>query len=285
MMGAHHAACGAAAWLAVTTHLHVDLTAVHQHYPAAPTGFDIGLGLLDVGPSGVIIGALVCAGAALAPDADHHNATIAHALPPLSNIACTGIGRVAGGHRHGTHAIVGVIAFTVLAWLAGLWTIHTDAFGTVYPAAGALSVLLIAFAVKALQIIPDTVRKIPWVIGLAAGTLIALAAPEQRTWFVTAVTLGVLVHIAGDMLTTGGVNLVWPFTIKPPKVLSGIPVLKECWKENGYLAFPVLGNAGSWREWLMLVPISAYAIFGIGTVLVALSRTGIDHLIATVGLR
>lgn len=87
------------------------------------------------------------------------------------------------------------------------------------------------------------------------------------------------------MLTTGGVNLVWPLTIKPPKVLAWLPVLKYCWKPNGYLAFSVLGDAGSWREWLMLIPISAYAIFGIGTVLIALSRTGIDHLIATVGVR
>lgn len=80
------------------------------------------------------------------PDADHHNATIAHSLPPLSNAVCAGIGKVAGGHRHGTHSVIGIAAFVFVAWLAGLWTYDLDRFGTIYPGAGILSVLLVAFA-------------------------------------------------------------------------------------------------------------------------------------------
>lgn len=57
----------------------------------------------------------------------------------------------------------------------------------------------LAFAVKALQFIPEIVRN-----PLVAGVLIALAAPEQRTWFVTAVTLGVIVHIAGTCSPPAG---------------------------------------------------------------------------------
>lgn len=48
-------------------------------------------------PIGIVTGALVTAGAAMLPDADHHNATIAHSLPPLSNAMCAGIGKLAGG--------------------------------------------------------------------------------------------------------------------------------------------------------------------------------------------
>ena len=92
--------------------------------------------------------------------------------------------------------------------------------------------------------------------------------------------LGVIVHILGDMMTTGGCNLAWPVTIKPPKALREVPVLKNCWKPNGYLAFPVLGNAGSGREWALLVPISAYALFGVGAVLVGAAQESLQIIVA-----
>lgn len=284
MMGAHHAACGAAAWVALTTQLHVDLAPVTAHFNMAPAAFDIGLGLLDVSPVGIITGALVTAGAALIPDADHHNATIAHSLPPLSNVMCAGVGKVAGGHRHGTHSIIGIVAFVAVAWLAGLWTITTEHFGTVNIGAGILSVLLVAFAAKALKIIPDAMRKAPWGVGLAIGALIALFAPEEQGWFPIAMGVGVIVHILGDMMTTGGCNLAWPITVKPPKVLAAIPVINWMWKPNGYFAIPVLGNAGSWREWLLLVPIGLYALFGVGTTMVGMGKAGLTTVALALGL-
>ena len=60
-------------------------------------------------------------GAALVPDADHHNATIAHSLPPLSNAVCAGVGALAGGHRRGTHSLIGLAAFVAVAWIAGFF--------------------------------------------------------------------------------------------------------------------------------------------------------------------
>lgn len=271
MMGAHHAACGAAAWVALTTSATVNISAVTEPMGFGEQALQLGFGLMDLSPVGVLVGAFVCAGAALLPDADHHNATIAHSLPPLSNIMCASVGKLAGGHRHGTHSIIGIIAFVALAWVAGLLTFETELFGTIYPGAGIMSVLLVAFAVKALKIIPDGVKKSPWIVGLLAGTFIALFAPEEQFWFPAAMGIGVIVHILGDMMTTGGCNLVWPFTIRPPKVISRTPVLNRIWMKNGYVSFPVLGNAGSWREWLLLVPISAYAIFG---AVYALSQMG-----------
>jgi hypothetical protein len=56
MMGAHHAACGAAAWIALTTQVHVDLTLLAEKVPFLPQSMDIGMGLMDVRPVGVIIG-------------------------------------------------------------------------------------------------------------------------------------------------------------------------------------------------------------------------------------
>ena len=71
MMGPHHAASGAAIWLAVTTQLDVRLGALSRLLPGAPEYVSIGMGLLDFTPVAVIAGAIVTAGAALVPDADH----------------------------------------------------------------------------------------------------------------------------------------------------------------------------------------------------------------------
>jgi membrane-bound metal-dependent hydrolase YbcI (DUF457 family) len=72
----------------------------------------------------------------------------------------------------------------------------------------------------------------------------------------------VVVHIVGDMITTGGVPLLWPIVIKPPKFLRKLPVLNNVWKANGAFSLPLLGRAGSRREWLVLIPVSAYAMVG-----------------------
>ncbi|ALE07393.1 hydrolase [Arthrobacter sp. ERGS1:01] len=263
MMGPHHAACGAAAWLAVTTRFHIDLTGAAHTLAFLPPGIDVGLGLLPVSASGVLAGTIVTAGAALLPDADHRHATIAHSLPPLSNAMCIEVGRLSGGHRHGTHSVLGMAVFVGIALLAGMWTAQLAPFGTIYPGAGILSVLLGAFAAKALKFIPDTMRKFPWILGLALGAFITFFAPQEQFWFPLAVALGVAVHIAGDMLTTGGCNLMWPLSLRPPKFARKIPLVRNVWKRNGSVAIPVLGNAGSYREWMLLVPVSAYAVFGI----------------------
>ena len=284
MMGAHHAACGAAAWVALTTNLHVDLTVLAEKAPFLPHAMDIGFGLMHVSPIAVVTGALFTAGAALASDADHHNATIAHSLPPLSNVICAGIGKVSGGHRHGTHSIVGIAAFVFIAWLAGLWTMELAPFGTVYPGAGILAVLMVAFAAKALKIIPDAMRKAPWVVGLSVGAFIGLFAPQEQGWLPLAMGIGVIVHILGDMMTTEGCNLAWPFAIKPPKAIANLPVIKQCWHSNGYMTIPVLGHAGSMREWLLLVPIGLYAMFGVGATLVGMGQTGLHELVMATAL-
>jgi hypothetical protein len=39
-------------------------------------------------------------------------------------------------------------------------------------------------------------------------------------------------------------------------------LLKDVWKANGAFSIPLLGRAGSRREWLVLIPVSAYAMVG-----------------------
>lgn len=261
MMGAHHAACGAAVWLALTTQFEIGLGAVQQVLPATPESLSVGMGLLDLTPTAVVAGALVTAGAALVPDADHRHATIANSLPPLSNLMCIQVGKLSGGHRHGTHSILGLAVFIAIAALAGMWRIDIPDFGTIFPGAGILAVLLASFAAKALKIIPDTMRKFPWLVGLAVGLFVTFFAPQNDYWFPLAMGLGVAAHILGDMLTTGGCNLLWPLRIRPPRPLRKMPLVKKFWRPNGNIALPILGNAGSVREWLLLVPVSGYVLW------------------------
>lgn len=269
MMGAHHAASGAAAWLALTTQFDVGLGHLAQLVPAVPETVTIGMGLMDLTPTSIVAGAMVTAGAALVPDADHRHATIAHSLPPLSNIMCIHIGKVSGGHRHGTHSILGLVVFVIIAALAGMWTVDVSGFGTVFPGAGLLAVLLASFAAKALKFIPDSMRKFPWVVGIGVGAFVTLFAPQHEYWFPLAMGVGVAMHLVGDMLTTGGCNLLWPLRIKPPRWLRKTPLLRHIWRPGGNVALPLLGNAGSVREWLVLVPVSGYVIWSMAVTVFA----------------
>ncbi|NKX53589.1 metal-dependent hydrolase [Arthrobacter sp. E918] len=279
-MGAHHALSGAAAWVALTTQYRIPLDWVPGAAGLDGQTLTLGAGLMDVGPVGVLTGALVSAGAALVPDADHRHATIAQSLPPVSKAVCIGIGKVSGGHRRGTHSVLGILAFTAIAYVAGLWTVQVPPFGTVYPGAGVLCVLLVAFAAKVLKFIPDQLQKIPWAVGLSVAAFIAAFAPEQQNWFPTAMGVGVIMHIVGDMLTTGGVNLIWPLRIKPPRFLRRVPVISWIWRPNGYFSLPVLGNAGSVREWLLLVPVSAYVILGMTAATLSIGQVAVLALAA-----
>lgn len=280
MMGGHHAASGAAVWIAATTQPVLALGPVADRLVFLPAEVPLGFGLLGVTPAGVLAGALACAGAALLPDADHRRATIAQSLPPVSNVVCAGIGEVAGGHRNGTHSLFGIAVFTALAYLLGLWHLEVPRFGTVFPGAGLSAVLLIAFAVKALKFIPDSMRRLPWVVSVPAGAFVALFAPDEQYWFVLAMLLGTATHIAGDLLTVGGCNLIWPVRFRAPRRIRRVPLVRHVWKRSGRLSLPVLGTAGSWREWLLCVPISAYAFIGIVIPILQIARHRAEPLVA-----
>lgn len=257
MKGAHHAMCGAAAWVAVAS------TAPYT------------LGWYPVSPLGIVTGALVCAGAALAPDADHHDATIAHSLPPVSEWVCDMVGKVSGGHRNGTHSILGIAGFTGLAWAAGQVTVATEALGELAVGAGLLSLLLVAFAAQALRL---TRRRLDsWSLALALAGFITVAAPTEWDWLPVAVGLGAAVHIAGDMLTDGGVPLLWPWEPRPPRWWREAPVLNDLWSRGGNFAVPLLGTTGSWRERVLMGPLTAYAVYGMGAAVVVGSLTALGY--------
>lgn len=262
MMGGHHAASGAAAWVAVTS--------------SAP--FALGV-YPDVTNVGVMVGALVCAGAALLPDSDHHNGTIAESLPPVSNGISKIVADVSGGHRHGTHSVIGVVFFTALAWGLSFLTLHTKTFGDVLIGPGIMCILLVAFAMDALKLQHHAVWA--WVSAVGLAALIAIYAPEEWFWMPFSVGLGCVIHLLGDFVTTMGIPLFWPLRPKPPRLLrkrgwKWLP-FDEMWTTSGNFALPILGDAGSKREWAVLIPVSAYAVLGFGWSLLA--QMGADPMV------
>jgi membrane-bound metal-dependent hydrolase YbcI (DUF457 family) len=259
MMGGHHAASGAAAWVAVTA--------------TTP----IALGWHPVSDVGVMTGALVCAGAALLPDADHHSGTIAHSLPPVSEGVTRIVAALAGGHRAGTHSLLGVAVFTGIAWVAGMVSLRTETFGDVLVGPGILAVLLIAFALRALKLTrKGTVW--PWLSSVSLAALVAVFAPEEWNWMPFCVGLGCLVHLLGDLLTTNGIPLLWPLRFRSPRWVRRYRALPfdDIWRAGGSVSVPLLGDAGSWREWLVMSPVSVYAVVGFAWA--ALDQMGFDTL-------
>lgn len=297
MMGPSHAITGASAWVLLTSSATVPISivrdaaisasssmpaGVQQAVAALPTHMPLGLGLLEISPWSVASGAIVTAGAALLPDADHHNATIAHSLPPISEKLCRALSLMFGGHRKGTHSLVGVAFFTAVAFAAsflseilaaGLRTAGLErAAGVVEPlqiGPAIIATLLVTFAAKALHILPDSARRMAWGIGLGAGAFVLFAGADNNVWFPISVALGSAVHILGDQLTNDGVNWLWPVRIHPPKAWSSTPVLNKLWQKDGDQAIPILGRVGSPAEKAIATVASIHAVLGIGLALYA----------------
>lgn len=247
MRGYSHAITGAAGWMAVTS------TSA------------LALGAYPVGAGVAVAGSLLCAGAALAPDMDHHSGTIAHSLPPVTELMAKGTEAISGGHRHGTHSLIGVAAFTALGWAALLLTFETDG-RTVALGAGIYAVFLTAFALKALGIsrslgnssgssvlkgvLGSTLG--PWLLSLATAGVATWYFAYTWDWLLVCIALGTFIHIVGDGLTPQGVPWLWPWNPAPPRWMKNLPVVgvvvRVMWMNNGYFRVPLLGTVNLERK-------------------------------------
>ncbi|WP_456283737.1 metal-dependent hydrolase [Microbacterium sp. JZ101] len=244
MMGTSHAASGAAAWIALTA----------TTLPA--------LGAHELAPAAVLLGAPIAAGAALLPDADHHSATIAHSVPIAGRLAAGVVGAVSGGHRKGMHSLLAVLGVIVGMRFLGEVVWHPDGSAEPYHLGVAIAVAACtAFALKVLRI----ARRWPlaWAGGAALGAAAGFLAPAQTSWLPWCVGVGYLAHLAGDLLTTGGIPLLWPIRVRAPRWARRTPLLRRVWLRGGGIAVPVLGDTGSWREQALFAALSCYALWGV----------------------
>ncbi len=214
----------------------------------------------------VVVGALICAGAALAPDLDHKSATISRAFGPISRALCgvidklshtvytatkmKGDSRRAGGHRTLTHtwlwAVLVGSGMSALAVVGGRWAVLGILFvhmvlaiaGLLWRAArGASDVLIWLLGASSAWILADILDQ----PGNGANWLFT-APGQEYLWLGLPIVLGALVHCVGDALTVSGCPILWP-----------IPVGRKRWYPVGppkQMRF----KAGSWVEMKILMP-------------------------------
>ncbi|MGO2933160.1 MAG: metal-dependent hydrolase [Microbacterium sp.] len=249
-MGASHALTGAAAWIAVTS------TTV----PA--------LGLMPLGSAEVLIGSVVCAGAALLPDADHPSSTVAYAFPG-GRVVTGALGALAGGHRKGMHSLLAVLGIALAVYGLRFLTITPEGWDRPLRLGAAVVVAVcVAFGVKTLGFASSWL--IAWIAGLASGAALGYLLPTVLVWLPLCVAVGYLVHLIGDTLTVGGVPWLWPFMPTPPERFSKHPVWGSLWLSYGGFALPILGTTGSWREQLAMLAVVAYTVWGASTAVLTL---------------
>ncbi|MBB4893268.1 membrane-bound metal-dependent hydrolase YbcI (DUF457 family) [Streptomyces olivoverticillatus] len=231
MMGPAHSLSGAAAWLCLGA-----AVAAAGHPMPWPV---------------LAVGAMICAGAALAPDLDHKSATISRAFGPLSRALCgiidalshsvykatrmKGDPRRNGGHRTLTHTALWALLIGAgasgLAMVGGRWAVLAILF------------VHVVLAVEGLlwRMARTSSDVLVWLLGAAGAWILAgiLNQPgngsdwlfgdpgQEYMWLGLPIVLGALVHDLGDALTVSGCPILWPipigrkrwYPLGPPKAM------------------------------------------------------------------
>lgn len=215
MMGPAHSLSGATAWLG-----------------AGAAAWGLGHPM----PWPVLVaGALICSGAALAPDLDQKSATISRAFGPISKALCGVIDKLStvvfnatrgqgerrrtGGHRTLTHTWPWAVAvgagFSAAAVFGGRWAILVILFIHMVLAVEGL-------LWRAARVSSDV---LVWLLGAATAWILAgvidmpgngadwLFPGEDYLWLGLPIVLGALVHSIGDALTVSGCPILWPLPI------------------------------------------------------------------------
>lgn len=158
----------------------------------------------------LLTGVVLTGGAALLPDFDEPGSTIAREAGFLGRGFARVVRFTARGHRKGTHSLLGASLFTFSAWGAVALVNHHFTGWEAVAGRAWLTLWLALLITSALQALPLVRGHVPDIAGI--GAAIGLTFWHQGLTLVPAcVGLGVLVHIAGDMLTIHGCPLFFPF--------------------------------------------------------------------------
>jgi membrane-bound metal-dependent hydrolase YbcI (DUF457 family) len=224
MLGYSHAMSGGVAWLALA--------------PVIETTFGVQFETYEL-----LAGTIATAGAALIPDLDHPQATIAHTFGPISKGVSKLTALLAGGHRQGTHSILFSLGFGALCYSIG---IGSEASGSNLPAM-ILMFLLAAFAFRGLNIVPpktsSSFKGIIVLLEAAALTyVLSLMLEPGATWWWLgfAGAVGALTHLVGDAITPEGVPFFYPMK----------------WR----ISVPIIAHTGNIMERAIVSPLLTFAL-------------------------
>jgi len=229
MLGRDHALSGALAFTAVAPLLHVTGT----HLAAA---------------------VVLTAGAGVLPDIDEPGSTIARTFGFLTGAFAWIVHKISGGHRKGTHSLLGVAIVAAASLGAASWQAGARTSGPWWHLvpAGLILGLLFSAAFRALNI--GGHHGDAFGIALAAlmiwkGWDLDLVTPRHVPMLAVCVTLGMLAHLAGDMCTHDGCPLLYPlsryeFGLLPAPVRITTNKFAEHW-----IVTPLLIAGIAWFLW------------------------------------
>ncbi len=155
----------------------------------------VGSTMISLPPEDVVLGGILTMGASILPDIDHPNSTVSRSLGILSRGFSWLVSHIAGGHRKGTHSLIGVIILGILAF--GTTVVG---WGWIWVWCMLLSMLVLIGKDRGLT------------IGLMSAILTAFWYYMDDPGLLPAVCLvsGTVIHILGDMLTHGGCPIFYP---------------------------------------------------------------------------
>jgi membrane-bound metal-dependent hydrolase YbcI (DUF457 family) len=204
------------------------------------TGAAVAEFVMHLPAPGVIAMAGFTAGMALIPDLDACHASAARSLGFLSYAVSWVVRLVSGGHRHATHSLIGIGAFTGLAVLAGHY--RADVAGKAGLA------LLITIAVSgALEALHLTDSHLSDLIAIAVAAAVVWYGYDLRL-IPLAVLIGTASHIAGDMLTDSGCPLAWPLSLYRLHIPEPLAFSTGSRRER-WIVVPALLLALGWLAW------------------------------------
>ncbi len=183
----------------------------HTHaLSGAVVGTAVGLYVTHLSMPHLALFAGLAAGGAVLPDIDHPNSSLAHCFGFLTKGFAWLVGKISGGHRHLTHAILGVAGFWGLAWLAVKF--RPDLAGQI-----GLTIFLSLIIASGLYALAVTGHGADVLAIAAAITLVVTGTGLGLVAFAT--VLGCATHVAGDMLTDEGCPLFFPFSDSHQRLL------------------------------------------------------------------
>jgi membrane-bound metal-dependent hydrolase YbcI (DUF457 family) len=215
----------------------------HDHALSGALAFAAVAPLLPVSGTQLAVAAALTAGAGILPDLDEPGSTIARTFGFLTGSFAWFVHQLSGGHRKGTHSLLGVALMTFLALRAGSWqqsaaatAQHPEVWWHLVPA-GLILALLFSAGFRALYIGGHHGD----LFGIAVAALVIWKGwdlVEVTSWHVpvlaVCVALGMLAHLAGDMLTHDGCPLLYPvsryeFGLLPEPIRITTNKLAERW--------------------------------------------------------